>query len=243
MTSQEQPKLFHYLALFAKSPSVGSSKTRLIPRLGPHGSALFALAALTDTLHLFSALPIHKTLFYTPSTARPALLSLLRSESLTSWEIQPQIHSPDLGSRLAAALEHSRTRTTFAGTVAFIAMDCFELTPSHIERSIAMASTGTPYMLPASDGGYVLLTLPPTCPPTVFDRISWSCDQTARLQIERLEEAGLGCTVGESLSDVDEPADLDQLWAGRTTKVLMYPRTVRYLEAVMTEESSTVGTI
>jgi len=237
MASQEQPNRCHHLVLFAKFPSAGSSKTRLIPRLSTDGSALFALAALTDTLHLFSAIPIQKTLFYTPSTARPALLSLLRSESLTSWAIEPQIHDPDLGARLAAALEHARTRMTFAGTVTFIGMDCFELTPSHVERSIAMASTGTPYMLPASDGGYVLLTLPLTCPATVFDHISWSCDQTAHLQIGRLEEAGLGCTVEESLSDVDELADLDQLWAGRKMKVLTHPRTVRYLEAVMTKES------
>jgi glycosyltransferase A (GT-A) superfamily protein (DUF2064 family) len=227
----------HHLILLAKFPSIGTAKTRLIPRLGPSGSSSFALAALTDTLHHFSSLPAHKTLFYTPPTARPALLSLLDAESLISWHIQPQ-SGTDLGSRIAAALDQTRSslatdeKGNANASVAFIGMDCFELRVNHVERSFAVADTGLPFMLPATDGGYVLLTVPSTCPATVFDGIPWSCERTARVQIGRLEEARLECVVGEVLDDVDEPADLDRLWMGRGTKILTHPRTMRFLETV-----------
>jgi hypothetical protein len=228
----------YHLALVAKFPSPGTCKTRLIPHLGEDGACAFSLAALCDILHLFKTLPVRKTLFYTPSTARSAVAGLLDRESLqSSWEFQAQVPAPNLGSRLRAALEHlqtlSHTAQGLVGSVTFIGMDCFMLSPSRVQQSMSLVSPTTAHMLPAHDGGYVLLTVPLSCSGSVFDRIPWSCDRTGKVQVTRLAETGLSCVLGEVLDDVDNPEDLERLWDAREHELLLYPRTMRYLQTVM----------
>ncbi|RMJ23143.1 hypothetical protein PHISP_05987 [Aspergillus sp. HF37] len=239
----------HHLALIARFPSPGQGKTRLIPRLGLDGACSFARAALTDLLHLLSRAPsCHRTLFYTPESARADILQLLEQESIRSlWDIHPQAQTPDIGGRLHAALEHARTvdsGTLLAPTpptpaITFIGMDCFELTTSIVQGSMARVSTPprTAHMLPACDGGYVLLTIPLDCDGRrVFGQIPWSSSRTGCVQVQRLEEAGLSCVVGEALPDVDEPGDLDMLWESRQAKWASFPRTMGFLETVMPSE-------
>lgn len=242
----------HHLALIARFPSPGQGKTRLIPRLGLDGACSFARAALTDLLHLLSTTPsCHRTLFYTPDSARADILQLLEQESLRSlWAIHPQAQAPDIGGRLHAALEHARTVDAGAGApaptpstpvITFIGMDCFELTTSIVHESMARVSTSprTAHMLPACDGGYVLLTIPLDCDTRrVFRRIPWSSSWTGSVQAQRLEEAGLSCVVGEALPDIDEPGDLDALWQSRQAKWTSFPRTLGFLETVMPSEMS-----
>ncbi|RYO75179.1 hypothetical protein DL764_010573 [Monosporascus ibericus] len=191
---------------------------------------------------MLAPLPVYKTLFYTPASAREAVSHFLDTHSLkSSWDFQPQVSGPDLGYRLAGGLEQARARLQGAklgsSSVAFIGMDCFDLTPSRILGSFSLASASSAYMLPASDGGYVLLTVPLGCPSIIFDRIPWSCERTANIQITRLAEAGLSCILGEELGDVDEPEDLEQLWKSREQKRLTHPRTFKYLETVMKDSN------
>jgi glycosyltransferase A (GT-A) superfamily protein (DUF2064 family) len=240
------------LLLFAKFPSPGSCKTRLIPRLGALGASDFALAALIDTLHLFADLRrvVKRTLFYAPVSSRPLVISLLSSQNLTTkWSIQPQSESSttgkdDLGYRLSSALSQTYSREGISpGCVTFIGMDCFTLLPMHVEKAIKAATeTEKAYMIPAKDGGYVLLCLPTLCPETVFQRIPWSCERTGRVQRDRLDEAGVGCLMGEEMPDIDEVEDLDQLWDelrgnGMTGLMRTHPRTAAFLEAHMTQNS------
>lgn len=238
-----------HLALFARFPSPGKCKTRLIPCLGADGACSFALASLTDIMHLLATTASHKTLFYTPATAEPEVSLFLQQESLSaSWAMHPQLeNAPDLGARLHGALEHLQTRTWRRDAdvdvlsspivpVTFIGMDCFDLSPAVIEDSMAqVASTsGMAHMIPACDGGYVLLTVPLGCDGCrVFERIPWSCDRTGRVQIQRLEEAGLSCALGRALPDVDEPDDLEKLWQARELKRGAHPRTIAFLETAM----------
>lgn len=227
-----------HLALFARFPTPGCSKTRLIPRLGPKGACTFARAALTDTLHLFSTLPSsHRTLFYTPVTAHADVLQLLEEESLDSaWSIHPQIDSADLGARLADAVGYLSHQNPGSITVTLIGMDCLDLTVTAVRDSMDLVAVtpGSAHMIPAVDGGYVLLTVPGECRRDVaFGDIPWSCDRTGQVQLRRIEEAGLRCRVAGELSDVDEPGDLEALWRAREGKRGKFPRTVAFLEGVM----------
>lgn len=83
----------------------------------------------------------------------------------------------------------------------------------------------------------MLLSVPVNCQDAIFDRIPWSSSQTCAAQVERLVETGLKCEVGETLYDVDEPEDLDVLWSGRLDKLMSYPRSMKFLEAVMSDYS------
>ncbi|GAB7359200.1 hypothetical protein MBLNU230_g5267t1 [Neophaeotheca triangularis] len=245
----------NYLGLLARAPTPGRSKTRLNPRLGPDGACTFAKAALTDLLHLTGTLPsCRRILFYTPATARPELQALLKSESLNdSWELQCQSETPDLGGRLSGALDfiqnsHRSPTQSTAGVVSvsrpsvtFIGMDCFDLTPGTFSTAMHWPSThhGNAFMIPAYDGGYVLLTVPLDCSgEAIFSQISWSSDQTGQMQVQRLMDAGLTCDVAQALPDVDEPADLDGLWKTREDKQTPFPRTMAYLSTVMSEQNA-----
>ncbi|THC92735.1 hypothetical protein EYZ11_007783 [Aspergillus tanneri] len=204
-----------HLALFARFPSPGKCKTRLIPRLGKEGASSFALAALTDLMHLFKKAACHKTLFYTPAAARWEVSAFLQHESLvSSWDIHPQPDAPDLGARLHDALEHLKRHTAIdAGAivpVTFLGMDCFELTVATVQDSMDRVSSNpdTAHIIPARDGGYVLLTVP------------LHCD-------------GHTAFVSEALPDVDEPGDLEGLWETRKQKREVYPSTFGCLETVM----------
>lgn len=234
-----------HLAVFARYPIPGHSKTRLIPRLGPDGASSFARAGLIDTLHLFSALPCcQRTLFYTPSTAHADIIRLLAEEQLESvWSVEPQTDSTDLGDRLAAAaryLSHCNPRPPTP--IALIGMDCFELTVSMVRDSMDLVSRtrGLAHIIPAVDGGYVLLTVPEGCEwAEVFGGIPWSSEYTGQTQVQRIEGAGLRCTVGEMLGDVDEPGDLERLWESRGLKMARFPRTMEFLEGVMEKQIQT----
>lgn len=239
----DHQQIYGHLAVFARYPILGQSKTRLIPRLGPEGASSFARAALIDTLHLLSTLPCcQKTLFYTPATAHTHIIHLLEEECLDSaWSIQPQIDSADLGVRLADTaryLYHLTPSSVDRGLtpITLVGMDCFDITISTVRESMDLVRgmRGLAHMIPAVDGGYVLLTLPEGCRwNVVFRDIPWSCESTGRAQLQRIEEAGLQCIVGEMLRDVDEPEDLEVLWQGREGKRARFPRTMGFLEGVM----------
>lgn len=245
---ESQPN--QHLALFARFPYPGKCKTRLIPRLGAEGACSFAYASQLDILHLFASMPFcHKTLSYTPEASRSDVEHFLHRESLSSsWDIHAQSNTPVLGDRLIAAMEFLRKRksTTLlestpvaSGSVTFMAMDCFDLTIPLLQRSMSFVSSSPKraYMVPACDGGYVLLTVPLDCDATqIFTQVPWSCDRTGNVQLERLTQAGLECAVGEALPDVDEPDDLDALWETRQKKRDSYPRVFAYLETIMAEQ-------
>lgn len=227
----------------ARFPSPGKCKTRLIPRLGAEGACAFALAALSDLLHLYASLWLRKTLLYTPESAREEIEDFLRREQLQdAWGIYPQVTTPDLGGRLRGALgyvkglsQDQESASLQTGSVTFIGMDCFDLDTARIQRSAALVMSTKAHILPARDGGYVLLSVPVNCQDAIFDRITWSSSQTCAAQIKRLVETGLECEIGEVLDDVDEPEDLDRLCSRRADKLTNYPRTMKFLEAAMSD--------
>lgn len=177
-----------HLILMARFPSPGKCKTRLIPRLGAEGACAFALAALSDLLHLYASLWLRKTLLYTPESAREEIEEFLRREQLQdAWGIYPQVTTPDLGGRLRGALgyvkglsQDQESASLQTGSVTFIGMDCFDLDTARIQRSAALVTPTKAHVLPARDGGYVLLSVPVNCQDAIFDRIPWSSSSTLR---------------------------------------------------------------
>lgn len=232
------PLQFSHLLLVARFPSPGKCKTRLIPRLGAEGASVFALAALSDLLHLFAGLPVRKTLLFTPDEERPALMRFLQEEGLSStWNIHPQIAGVELGARLSGGLEYiQRLSDDHQASVTFIGMDCFDLTPDRVRSSIASVTPSKAHILPARDGGYVLLSIPLRRSGNVFDEIPWSSDQTGDVQVKTLTANGIACEVGDTLDDVDEPEDLDRLWRTQDQESTLYPRTMKFLASIFGHE-------
>lgn len=186
----------------AKAPVPGLAKTRLIPTLGAHAAAVLqerltehALAVALDA----GTGPV--TLWCTPHTAHAAFRALGARFPVTLRQ-QPE---GDLGARMLAAI------TAAAGLVLVIGTDCPALQPAHLRGAADALRSGTDVVLiPAEDGGYVLIGMRAPHPP-VFDAIAWGGDTVLAETRERITAQGLMAVALEPLWDVDTEADFARM--------------------------------
>lgn len=189
------------ILIFAKAPTPGRVKTRLIPALGAEGAARLAHAMLARTLTaaIDSAIgPVE--LCADPDPASPAWNPVqLPGKIVTSSQGEG-----DLGARMArAAARHLQA----GESVILIGTDCVEMSAELLSRAACRLTACDALIHPARDGGYTLLGLR-RFEPTLFTRIPWSTDAVARLTIERIRALGWRLDVAALLNDVDEVDDL-----------------------------------
>lgn len=162
------------------------------------------------------------------------LLQTLNLES--HWELMPMLagdlKSSDLGAKLTDALgrvrQQQRQRRAQQEHVVFLGMDSPELPLDeiagifqsnksnhryHQSSSLSSSSSSSVALLcPAHDGGYGLLSVPPTVPTEqVFAGVRWSQSLTAVSQLKALTDAGAVVRLGRLMYDIDEPADVHAL--------------------------------
>lgn len=189
------------IVIFAKAPVPGRVKTRLIPALGEAGAARLAQRMLTDTIdHALSAGLASVELCATPHPDDPQWAGHLPAG------VQLSEQGPgDLGQRLAAAAG----RTVDNGErVLLIGTDCPELDGKRLAEAAAQLERHDAIIHPARDGGYVLLGLART-DASLFGGVAWSTDTVAATTIARMRALGWSLFIGDTLRDIDEPADLD----------------------------------
>ncbi|WP_294007700.1 TIGR04282 family arsenosugar biosynthesis glycosyltransferase [Sphingomonas sp.] len=189
------------IVILAKAPVPGRVKTRLIPALGGAGAARLAQRMLADTVaHALAAGLATPELCATPHPDDCAWAGHLPAG------VRLADQGPgDLGQRLAAAAK----RVIDGGErILLIGTDCPELDGKRLGEAAAHLESHDAMIHPARDGGYVLLGLART-DPSLFGDIAWSTDTVAATTIARIEALGWSLFVGDILSDVDEPADLD----------------------------------
>jgi rSAM/selenodomain-associated transferase 1 len=190
------------VAVMAKAPVPGLAKTRLIPLLGAVGTARaqrgFALRALTTVRHSATG-PL--TVWCAPDAQHRFFRSLRARHGVTCLP-QP---AGDLGHRMAVAMQaHFQSHPHLPLLV--IGTDCPVLTATHLQQAADALQTFDAVLIPAEDGGYVLIGLARPLP-TVFERVDWSTERVLAQTRERLSEAGTAWQELPALWDVDEPAD------------------------------------
>ena len=193
------------IVIFAKAPVPGKVKTRLVPALGEIGAALLARRMLADTVDRALATGLANTeLCASPHPADPQWAGLLPTGvCLTGQGVG------DLGQRLAAAA----ARVIDGGErVLLIGTDCPDLDSARLCEAAALLDQHDAVIFPAHDGGYVLLGLVRT-DPSLFADIAWSTSSVAATTIARIRTLGWSLYIGDALSDIDEPADLDRAQA------------------------------
>ena len=145
----------HHLIVFTRFPEPGTTKTRLIPRLGPEGAARLQREMTEHLLGQVGAV----------RTARP-LRTEIRHEGGTGSQIETWLgpglrHSPqgggDLGTRMAQAVE--RARQDGAGAVVIVGSDIPGITTGIIEKAFFALAVNPLVLGPAEDGGYYLIGL------------------------------------------------------------------------------------
>lgn len=193
--------------VMAKAPLPGLAKTRLIPALGAAGAAALAARMLRHTLDEALAVGLGPvTLCAAPQASHPAFAEIAREGRITMADQG----DGDLGARMQRALE--RALTAHAGAL-LIGTDAPALDAAVLRAAHAALTAHDAVLVPAHDGGYVLIGLR-RVEPRLFEGMPWSTPQVLALTRERLRESGLRWAELPALHDIDEPADLAHL-AGR----------------------------
>jgi len=192
------------IVIFAKAPVSGQVKTRLIPALGDEGAAQLARRLLDRTLE-------------TALAAGIGPVELCASPNLTdpAWNnigIPPGIGGStqgdgDLGERMARA---ARRHLDHGAPLLIIGTDCLALTARHLREAATALTSFDAVLLPALDGGYVLLGLQ-RFHQDIFRGIPWGTGEVARLTLSRMAVLDWTVSRGMPLPDIDNPADLRHL--------------------------------
>jgi glycosyltransferase A (GT-A) superfamily protein (DUF2064 family) len=90
-----------------------------------------------------------------------------------------------------------------------VGTDCPALQPSHLQRAFTELEEHDVVVVPAEDGGYVLIALKAP-QPQLFEDIEWGGPTVMQATRARIEAAGLRAVYLPALPDLDTPADLDR---------------------------------
>lgn len=193
------------LVIFAKAPLAGFAKTRLIPALGAEGAAALAHAMLNHTLDQALAAGAQAVeLCMSPAPIDPAWQGVALPQAVK----RSDQGNGDLGARMKRAVE--RALALHQGPVLVIGTDCPALTTTYIAEAARQLDQHDAVLLPAVDGGYVLIGLKAPCP-EVFTGMVWSTQGVAAETLRRLAALGLRVWQGPTLHDMDEAPDLVHL--------------------------------
>lgn len=205
------------IAVMAKVPQPGRSKTRLVPPLTPEQAAGLSAAFLRDiTENIASAshvAPIHGYIAYAP----PGLEALFDGHIAEGTRLVLADGSPEMphkvqgfGRCLLHAVQSLLTRGY--GSACVVNSDSPTLPTSVLTRTAKLlAQPGDRAILgPADDGGYYLLGV--KAPHAhLFEDIAWSTDSVAERTALRAREIGLELVTLPTWYDVDDAASLCRL--------------------------------
>lgn len=192
------------IAIFAKAPIPGLTKTRLIPTIGATDAARLHRRMSLHAIRVAQGARVGDvTLWCAPDASHPFFRDAHRCFNV-ELRVQP---SGALGARMATAFAQAGP----ARPLLLIGTDCPALTEQHLIRSAdALRQGAAATFLPAEDGGYVLVGLRAHLP-EIFERIDWGEPVVMQQTRQRLRDLGIAWSEGESLWDVDRPADLERL--------------------------------
>ena len=216
MGSSARPPEPVRLAVFAKAPIPGEVKTRLNGILGPEGSAALHAGLVRHALSTAVASRVGPVeLHCSPDEHHDFFLRCAETFRVPLVAQQGK----DLGERLHRAFE-----VAFASGSALIVIgsDCPVLRAENLREASAALRLGSPFMgtgsdgraviIPAEDGGYVLIGLAARVE-GLFAGVDWGTDAVLRQTRVRFANAGVRCVELPPLWDIDRPEDYARLAA------------------------------
>jgi uncharacterized protein len=192
------------LVLFARYPTAGAAKTRLIPALGPQRAAAVHRLLTERTLTVLKASGHCVELHYTGAD-EAAFQDWLGN----GFALVQQVEG-DLTDRLMAALNPA--------PVIFLGADTPDLSVHHVAQAVTALDTHPVVLGPADDGGYYLIGMKQPMP-ELLTNMPWSTDQVLPETLRRLAALGIEPAFLETLHDCDRPEDVPR-WPWLTTSWL-----------------------
>lgn len=195
------------LIVFARAPTPGAVKTRLVPLLGQEGAAALHVRLVKRALETaraasFTTIELHCA----PGTDDPFFRFCAGH-----YGVPIVAQTGDrLGSRMAAAFE--RALVTHARAL-LIGSDCPVLNPRYLRQAErALREDAEAVLGPCEDGGYALIGLR-RADGRLFDGVPWGGSEVMTETRNRLSALGWTWRELGTLWDVDRPEDYERLAA------------------------------
>jgi len=196
------------LIIFTRYPEPGTTKTRMIPKLGAEGAAVLQRRM---TEHI---------------VARVVKLIGLRNMSgeirfeggneqlMAAWLGNGFSYCPqgqgDIGFRMGRAMQDAFEQGF--ETVLIIGSDIPDITTDIMQNALEMLKQVDLVLGPAGDGGYYLIGVHRNTfrhwNPQLFNDISWGTERVLPQTLTIAERLGLNYSLLDTLNDVDRPEDL-----------------------------------
>lgn len=193
------------LLVFAKAPTPGKVKTRLVPPLSMEDAAALHRELILRTLRTATACQRISAveLWCAPDAGDPFFL---HCSAVFSIPLRVQ-QGNDLGTRMhhaiAATLEQGALFALLIGT------DCPPLTPAYLDdaASALMTMDADVILAPAEDGGYALVGMQRAQLP-LFADMEWGNENVLEATRARIKHLGLAGKELPTMWDLDRPQDL-----------------------------------
>lgn len=186
----------------AKAPVAGRVKTRLAPLLGANGALALHRQLIESTLFRARDAALGAVTLWVDGDITLPEVAACAARQRVGLRAQ---QGADLGARMQGAFaftfaQHPGMPCLLVGT------DCPALTPHTLRAAAAALDEYDAVLVPAQDGGYVLIGLTQT-QPALFDDIAWGTDSVLAATRARLHSAKLRCRELDPLPDLDTPDD------------------------------------
>lgn len=187
------------IQLFARPAVKGRVKTRLIPELG----AEIALSIYRYCLDFNLSLIRHSGFDYQ---------IWLSEETDAEWHPGESVkvqQGDNLGDRMLFAMssELQRKNSHFERVI-LIGSDCLDLTQELLNKVDKKLDTHNLVIIPARDGGYVLIAARQSINALLFSNISWGSQYVLLQTLEKVMQSGIKACILNPLRDIDRYDDL-----------------------------------
>lgn len=192
------------VAILARAPIPGQAKTRLIPALGAEGAANLQRWLLQRSVAMALIADVGPVSLWCTGDPAHRDFAVCRAFGSVTLHTQPE---GSRGERMLAAVARSPTP---AGTLV-IGTDCPALSATHLREAARALGDHDAVVIPAEDGGYVLIGMQKPSP-ELFAGIDWGSDRVMPQTRQRLARMGWQWREPDLLWDVDLPQDLERLY-------------------------------
>ena len=201
-------KSFQYpngrLLIFTKAPIAGEVKTRLQPTLTPEQCTQLQEHLIEQTLLTATQHTLCPTALWCAGEFDHPFFHHCQKHFAISLKKQS---GNNLGQRMSNALSHSLKDSHFT---IIIGCDCPVLNSEHLAKACQSLQKHDIVIMPAEDGGYVLIGSRIDIP-QIFDFIDWGSERVMQQTRQNLQQSNLNWLELETLWDIDRPNDLERL--------------------------------
>ena len=221
-TPPQRPKHSTAIAIFARHPVPGRTKTRLIPLLGRAGAADLQGALIQDTSRKVAALTAHSArlaaYLFLPVQHRWGRQTKSRTSKVYASPCPPGCTIlPQQGRGLGVRLDDAfRTLLGRHASAVVIGADSPLLAPRTLHVALRELRVCDAVLGPCPDGGYYLVGLSGRARAAlgrrgVFAGVRWGTALAFRDTLRNLLARGLSCSILEPVADLDRPRDFHRL--------------------------------